>query len=504
MRASTLSLSLSLVAVALLLQATTTLASPIGVRVQQRSSPSSGQALVYALQNVGLNKLGEALQANMEVADAIVADPGAKLFLAPVDQAMSALPQWVTSNPVILQATLLQHVLSGSIPMPLPSAHKDGVHHSVAYSLLTDTRFANQPGGNGLPVVLSQQSKRGADRMVIVEALDECPFADYSASAAKTSSFYDVQIAPIARAMTVPGNTTFTLDFIRSHSLFLQAAQRYAPELVSKFDQMPGVTVFAPTDEAWRAFAASAGDATDDSDKLKAILGQHVVEHRAIFSTLLDSQGSMTTSSGQPLLFDRAQNTVRVGSNTAARIVQSDIITRNGVIHSINSVLSNTHVDAARAHQASRSARASSNGPIAGLVTGENAGSSQGTAVPIPARGVDGGNAFKNATQAGNGGISRSAGLPGAAAASSNDASSSNGSSSSASSAGTSSSNGDDADSSTTYDGMDTGTGGGTTFNFGPNSKNAARASLASMPPPLLFYAASVFLAAAIGLVCTV
>lgn len=47
---------------------------------------STGQALVYALQNAGLNKLGETLQSQIAVANAIMATPGPKLFLAPDDQ----------------------------------------------------------------------------------------------------------------------------------------------------------------------------------------------------------------------------------------------------------------------------------------------------------------------------------------------------------------------------------------------------------------------------------
>ena len=81
-----------LLAAASLHSSSSVLAAPTPQQAQQVAPVSSGQALVYALQNAGLNKLGETLQSQIAVANAIMAAPGPKLFLAPNDQVSHLCP----------------------------------------------------------------------------------------------------------------------------------------------------------------------------------------------------------------------------------------------------------------------------------------------------------------------------------------------------------------------------------------------------------------------------
>ncbi len=111
------------------------------------------------------------------------------------------------------------------------------------------------------------------------------------------------------------------------------------------------------------------------------------------------------------MIFDPEQMTVRVGNSTA-KIVQSDIITANGVIHRIDDVLLDTNSDPARAQQAFQSAQAWQMGPINGFIKGDNAGSSQGMNVPAA---QDGSSRNTNATVQANGGVQRGASMTGAA-----------------------------------------------------------------------------------------
>ncbi len=85
------------------------LAAPTPGSAGMVATVTSGQALVYALQEAGFNRLSAVLQDNMDVSDAILLNAGPKLFLAPTDAAMDRLPPWVTGSKHILQATLLQH-----------------------------------------------------------------------------------------------------------------------------------------------------------------------------------------------------------------------------------------------------------------------------------------------------------------------------------------------------------------------------------------------------------
>jgi len=98
-------------------------------------------------------------------------------------------------------------------------------------------------------------------------------------------------------------------------------------------------TVFAPTDEAFRSLSAGAYDALlKDTTKLKSILQYHVVSGRFMAEDIkagevMTLQGSTLTASISP--------DVRVNGT---RVTQADIVTRNGVIHAIETVLVPKHL----------------------------------------------------------------------------------------------------------------------------------------------------------------
>jgi len=97
-------------------------------------------------------------------------------------------------------------------------------------------------------------------------------------------------------------------------------------------------TVFAPIDEA---FAKLPGGTLEEllkpenKDKLIAILTYHVVPGKVMASQVAQLQSAKTVN-GQALSITTEGGTVRVDD---AKIVKTDIICRNGVIHVIDSVL---------------------------------------------------------------------------------------------------------------------------------------------------------------------
>jgi uncharacterized surface protein with fasciclin (FAS1) repeats len=97
-------------------------------------------------------------------------------------------------------------------------------------------------------------------------------------------------------------------------------------------------TVFAPTDDA---FAKLPGGTLEEllkpenKDKLIAILTYHVVPGKVMASEVAQLQSAKTVN-GQALTITTEGGTVRVDD---AKIVKTDIICSNGVIHVIDSVL---------------------------------------------------------------------------------------------------------------------------------------------------------------------
>ena len=94
-------------------------------------------------------------------------------------------------------------------------------------------------------------------------------------------------------------------------------------------------TVFAPSDEAFAKLPAGTVEALlADLPKLKAILTYHVVPGKLLAADVVKST-ALKTVQGQSLAVS-VNGGVKVNE---AHVVQADIVTDNGVIHVIDSVV---------------------------------------------------------------------------------------------------------------------------------------------------------------------
>ncbi len=94
-------------------------------------------------------------------------------------------------------------------------------------------------------------------------------------------------------------------------------------------------TVFAPTDEAFAKLPAGTLDALlKDKKKLAAILTYHVVPGKVMASQVMP--GQVKTVQGQSLTVSTMNGAVMVNN---AKVVKTDIVASNGVIHVIDTVV---------------------------------------------------------------------------------------------------------------------------------------------------------------------
>jgi len=108
-----------------------------------------------------------------------------------------------------------------------------------------------------------------------------------------------------------------------------------AADLVETLQGPGPFTVFAPTDAAFAKIPEADLQALlADPDKLRAVLTYHVVPGRVMASDVAGLR-SATTVQGQSLDIDTTDG-VRVEQ---ARVVKTDIVTSNGVIHVIDAVM---------------------------------------------------------------------------------------------------------------------------------------------------------------------
>ena len=94
-------------------------------------------------------------------------------------------------------------------------------------------------------------------------------------------------------------------------------------------------TVFAPTDEAFAKIPKDQLDALlKDKEKLRAVLTYHVVPGAVMAKDVVP--GKVATAQGQSLNVDVKYGNVMINQ---AKVVKTDIVTSNGVIHVIDSVV---------------------------------------------------------------------------------------------------------------------------------------------------------------------
>lgn len=131
----------------------------------------------------------------------------------------------------------------------------------------------------------------------------------------------------IDTVLTVPANPAQTAINTGLTSL---AGALTAAGLVNTVNALSDVTIFAPSNDAFRAIGSALGSLT--TQDLVGILGYHVLAQQVRFSTDLLSadQVTLSTLQGQNITVRRDGAQVFVNS---ARVVLADVLTSNGVVH---------------------------------------------------------------------------------------------------------------------------------------------------------------------------
>lgn len=116
------------------------------------------------------------------------------------------------------------------------------------------------------------------------------------------------------------------------------AAALGAADLVAALKSDGPFTVFAPTDEAFAKLPAGTVETLlkpENKDKLSAILTYHVVGGRVAAKQVVDLKGAKTLN-GQRVNIAVADGKVSVDN---AKVLKTDILCSNGIIHVIDSVI---------------------------------------------------------------------------------------------------------------------------------------------------------------------
>lgn len=95
-----------------------------------------------------------------------------------------------------------------------------------------------------------------------------------------------------------------------------------------------GITIFAPSTDAFRAIGSTISQLT--VEQLTSVLSYHIISNQTLYSTDLKNGTSLITASGQRLTVLESGNKLFINT---AQITEKDILLKNGVLHTIDTVL---------------------------------------------------------------------------------------------------------------------------------------------------------------------
>lgn len=231
-------------------------------------------------------------------------------LFAPTDQAFSdaGIDLVALDTPegkAALQDILLYHVYSGEVPA----------------SAVTDGMLANMANGDNL--------KFGVNNGIVTVGNANVTMADVQASNG-IIHVIDTVLSPPSLDVPATAQTTGIHDTL--------VAAVVQADLLATLQGTGPFTVFAPTDQAFSDAGIDLGalDTPEGKAALSDILLYHVVSAEVASSTVTDCM-SADAANGQPLSFTVDANGVMVNDAT---VVAADVITTNGLIHVIDTVLS--------------------------------------------------------------------------------------------------------------------------------------------------------------------
>lgn len=294
---------------------------------------------------------------------------GNKTVFAPSNKAFANVSASVAMNTTLLTEILSYHILnntySGAGIATAPS-------HTIARTLLKSNGYS-LPGNHSAPLVLTRGGSSNSSSTTNSSSSFEIVQAMSSVTTTGPDVAANLMVYIIDEVLTIPpAISTLATTLFPSLAGLLGQTGLLAPLAAST-----GLTVFAPNNAAISAVMSAVG--TLNSTQITDILANHVINGSVVYSTGLGS-GNYTSAAGEPFMFvTNTTGSFVMSANATARIIQSDIIIQNGVVHLIDEVLVNTASSPAAA------ASAFSSGIAAAATSADPTGAITATSQPAAA-----------------------------------------------------------------------------------------------------------------------
>ena len=272
-----------------------------------RYSAANLTSLVSIFGGVANSTAGSALLGQLAV--------GNKTVFAPSNAAFANVSAAVASNTTLLAEILSYHILNGSYAVNTTAVSPA---HTIAPTLL-DFGGYNLPGNHSAPVVLSR-ANASSSSFFIAEAVD-------NVTTVGPVSVENLQVYIIDKVLTIPpmiGDAVAAIDPPLAALLNMTT-------FPYRLTRSPAFTIFAPSGPAVQAAASIV--ASLNSTLVFRVVDNHVINGSVVYSTEL-AQRNYTSQGGEPfVIMSNATGAYVTSGMTTAKIIQSDIILENGVVH---------------------------------------------------------------------------------------------------------------------------------------------------------------------------
>uniref|UniRef100_A0A0W0FA26 FAS1 domain-containing protein n=1 Tax=Moniliophthora roreri TaxID=221103 RepID=A0A0W0FA26_MONRR len=278
-------------------------------------------------------------------------------FFVPTNDALSAIPSSVTSDAETLARIVSYHVLKGNFTSGHNLTTATLPEVTIGRTLLNDSNFVHLEG-NRAQVLVWGKNAEGQ-----VQILNQPE---------NTTVQSEVQVGGFA----VTANNVNTVIGILNNTQIPVGDQNQSFTSYLDSDAIRGFTFFVPNDAAIQAASAALQELGSNPTLLLTVLGNHIINGTTLYSTTLTNS---TSASGEPLTFHtNSTGTFVTSGNSTARIVNPNVLLKNGVAHIIDTVLANTQSNPQAAQEAASQAAQKANqtpvenGPIQSPAGGGN------------------------------------------------------------------------------------------------------------------------------------
>ncbi|KAK0200078.1 FAS1 domain-containing protein [Desarmillaria ectypa] len=167
-------------------------------------------------------------------------------------------------------------------------------------------------------------------------------------------------IPPNVSDVLAEQNLTYLASFLNSATITSSNGSNETVTGLLDGDSVHGFTFFAPDNAAIELEGSSLTSVAENKTALLSILSNHIVNGTTVYSPSITPSENLTSAGGEPLTFTTNSSGTYVNSGGSnARIIKTDILCKNGVLHMIDRVLINTETNPEAATSAYDSATSS-------------------------------------------------------------------------------------------------------------------------------------------------